>query len=122
MVSVIDQLSGCPVPASALEPLVLGARVRDYEPSYLDELTAAGEVIWAGHGALPGSDGWVSLHLADQAHLTLPEHLPFEAGALQEATLAALQGGGAWFFHQLAAQGRGEEDPSALVTLYRKSK
>ncbi len=72
VVSVIDQLAGAPVPASALEPLVLAARVRDYEPSYLDELTASGEVLWAGHGTLPGSDGWVSLHLADQAPLTLP--------------------------------------------------
>ena len=45
---------------------------RDYEPALLDELTASGEVIWAGHGALPGNDGWVSLHLADQAPLTLP--------------------------------------------------
>ena len=25
----------------------------------LDELTAAGEVVWAGAGALPGDDGWV---------------------------------------------------------------
>ena len=33
----------------------------------LDELTAAGEVLWSGHGALPGGDGWVSLHLADHA-------------------------------------------------------
>ena len=54
VVSAIDQLAGCPVPASALEPLVLGSRVRDYEPSYLDELTASGEVVWAGHSALPG--------------------------------------------------------------------
>ena len=60
VLTVIDQLAGCPVPASGLEPLVLAARVRDYEPSYLDELTAAGEVLWAGHGALPGTDGWVS--------------------------------------------------------------
>ena len=67
VVAAIDQLAGCPVPASALEPLVLAARVRDYEPSYLDELTASGEVVWAGHSPLPGSDGWVSLHLADQA-------------------------------------------------------
>ena len=53
MLSAIDQLAGCAVPASALEPLVLGSRVRDYEPSYLDELTASGEVIWAGHGRCP---------------------------------------------------------------------
>ena len=78
VLSAIDQLAGAPVPASALESLVLPARVRDYEPSYLDELTAAGEVLWAGHAALPGADGWVSLHLADQAPLTLPEHAPFE--------------------------------------------
>ena len=32
---------------------------RDYEPAMLDELTATGEVLWAGHGALPGTDGWV---------------------------------------------------------------
>ena len=78
MLVAIDQLAGCAVPACALEPLVLAARVRDYEPSYLDELTASGEVVWAGHAALPGADGWVSLHLADQAPLTLPEPQPFE--------------------------------------------
>ena len=56
---------GAPLPACALESLVLPARVADYAPALLDELTSAGEVIWAGHGALPGDDGWVSLHLAD---------------------------------------------------------
>ena len=44
-----------------------------YTPALLDELTASGEVLWRGHGALPGDDGWVSLHLADTAHLTLLE-------------------------------------------------
>jgi ATP-dependent Lhr-like helicase len=92
------------VPASALEPLVLASRVRDYEPSYLDELTASGEVLWAGHGSLPGSDGWVSLHLADQAPLTLPQHEPFEHSELHQAVLDALAPGGAWFFRQLAQQ------------------
>ena len=102
VVTVIDQLAGAPVPASALEPLILASRVRDYEPAHLDELTAAGEVIWAGHASLPGSDGWVSLHLADQAHLTLPDRAPLEAAEVQEAVLAALEPGGAWFFRQLA--------------------
>ena len=102
VVTVIDQLAGCPVPASALEPLILASRVRDYEPAHLDELTAAGEVIWAGHASLPGSDGWVSLHLADQAQLTLPDRAPLEAGEVQDAVLAALEPGGAWFFRQLA--------------------
>ncbi|GAA5156366.1 ATP-dependent helicase [Nocardioides marinquilinus] len=106
VITAIDQLAGAPVPASALEPLVLAARVRDYEPSLLDELTASGEVVWAGHGSLPGSDGWVSLHLADQAPLTLPQPEPLELGPVHEALLAALDGGGAWFFHQLAAAAR----------------
>ena len=106
VLSAVDQLAGCPVPASALEPLVLGSRVRDYEPSYLDELTASGEVVWAGHGALPGADGWVSLHLADQAPLTLPEPQPFEFSELHDAVLEALAPGGAWFFRQLADHGR----------------
>ncbi|MDI6911139.1 ATP-dependent helicase [Nocardioides sp.] len=107
VLAVVDQLAGCAVPASALEPLVLASRVVDYEPSYLDELTASGEVLWAGHAALPGADGWVSLHLADQAHLTLPEHSPFEQspgswGELHQAVLDALAPGGAWFFRQLS--------------------
>ena len=101
VVAAIDQLAGCPVPASALEPLVLAARVRDYEPSMLDELTASGEVIWAGHAPLPGSDGWVSLHLAEQAHLTLPEIESDDPTGIQRAVLDLLDAGGAWFFRQL---------------------
>lgn len=118
VVSVIDQLAGAPVPASALEPLVLAARVRDYEPSYLDELTAAGEVLWAGHGTLPGSDGWVSLHLADQAPLTLPQHEPFEHSELHQAALDALQGGGAYFFRQLAQQVGATDDKAFSAALW----
>ena len=116
--SVIDQLAGAPVPASALEPLVLSARVRDYEPSYLDELTASGEVIWAGHASLPGADGWVSLHLADQAPLTLPEHEPFEHSELHQAVLDALIPGGAWFFRQLAQQVGSTDDKALSAALW----
>lgn len=102
VVAAIDQLAGCPVPASALEPLILASRVRDYESSQLDELTSSGEVIWAGHAPLPGSDGWVSLHLADQAHLTLPDPQWGELDELQQSVLEALAPGGAWFFRQLS--------------------
>ncbi|WP_248581305.1 ATP-dependent helicase [Nocardioides sp. InS609-2] len=102
VLAAIDQLSGAPMPASALESLVLPARVRDYQPAHLDELTAAGEVVWAGHGPLPGADGWVSLHLADQADVTLPEPMPFQQAELHQSVLDALAPGGAWFFRQLA--------------------
>ncbi|MGL5827276.1 MAG: ATP-dependent helicase [Nocardioides sp.] len=109
--TAIDQLAGCPVPASALETLILGSRVRDYQPAYLDELTATGEVLWAGHGALPGSDGWVSLHLADQAALTLPAPAEVELSELQTAILGALAGG-AYFFRQLADRLAGQAQPA----------
>jgi len=109
----VEQLAGAPVPASALEPLVLASRVRDYEPAYLDELTATGEVVWAGHGALPGSDGWVSLHLADQAPLTLPDPEHEVDDELERQVLTALAPGGAWFFRQLSDT-IGSQDDAAL--------
>lgn len=103
LLRTVEQLAGAAVPASGLESLVLPARVRDYEPALLDELTATGEVLWAGHAALPGSDGWISLHLADRAHLTLPEPGPVE-DPLQQRVLDVLAPGGAWFFRQVADQ------------------
>ncbi|GAA3685444.1 ATP-dependent helicase [Nocardioides ginsengisoli] len=103
LLRAIEQLAGAAVPASALESLVLPARVRDYEPALLDELTATGEVLWAGHGALPGSDGWVSLHLADRAHLSLAQP-PEITDPLQQRVLDVLAPGGAWFFRQVSDQ------------------
>jgi len=120
VLSTIDQLAGCAVPASALEPLVLAARVRDYEPAYLDELTATGEVLWAGHGSLPGADGWVSLHLADQAPLTLPPPGLEEAelSELHRSVLDALAPGGAWFFRQLSDTVGSTDDAALAVALW----
>ncbi len=102
VLAVVEQLAGCAVPASALEPLVLGSRVLDYAPAMLDELTATGEVLWAGHGTLPGADGWMSLHLADSAPLTLPDHGELDVTPMHDAVVEALAGGGAYFFRQLA--------------------
>ncbi|HEV7628539.1 MAG TPA: DEAD/DEAH box helicase, partial [Streptomyces sp.] len=48
LVRTVEQLQGAPVPASALEKLVLPGRVRDYGPAMLDQLTTSGEVLWAG--------------------------------------------------------------------------
>ncbi len=118
VLTAIDQLAGAPVPASALEQLVLAARVRDYEPSYLDELTTSGEVIWAGQGDLPGNDGWVALHLADQAPLTLPPSTSFEHSELHQAVLEALAPGGAWFFRQLSDQVASTDDRALAGVLW----
>lgn len=102
IITAVDQLSGVPVPASAWEPLILASRVSDYQPAMLDELMAAGEVLWSGAGALPGNDGWVSLHLADSAELTLNPAPDYEPGDAQKRLLEHLQdNGGGYFFRQL---------------------
>ncbi len=111
LVRAVEQLQGAPVPASALEKLVLPSRVGGYTPAMLDELTATGEVLWAGAGALPGKDGWLSLHLADAAPLLLPPPLPLELTALHESLLAALAPGYGLFFRQLADQVRATTHP-----------
>ncbi|AZS74485.1 DEAD/DEAH box helicase [Streptomyces lydicus] len=113
LVRAIEQLQGAPVPASALEKLVLPSRVGGYTPALLDELTATGEVLWAGAGALPGKDGWLSLHLADSAPLLLPPPLPLELTALHESLLTALAPGYGLFFRQLADQVRATTHPDA---------
>ncbi|MGC4111667.1 MAG: ATP-dependent helicase [Nocardioides sp.] len=111
VLQVVEQLAGYPAPASAWESLILPARVSDYEPAYLDELTASGEVVWVGQASLPGSDGWVSLHLGDQAPLTLPAVEEIPDAELHRAVLDALTPGGAWFFRQLQqATGAGDRD------------
>ncbi|MEV7603848.1 DEAD/DEAH box helicase [Paenarthrobacter sp. NPDC089322] len=101
IITAVDQLSGVPVPASAWEPLVLASRVADYKPAMLDELMAAGELLWSGAGALPGNDGWISLHVADSAELTLNPSPDFEPGDAQQRLLEHLNAGGGYFFRQL---------------------
>ncbi|SJN16495.1 Probable ATP-dependent helicase lhr [Microbacterium esteraromaticum] len=119
VLTVIEQLAGVPIPASAWESLVLPSRVRDYTPALLDELTSAGEVVWSGHGALPGRDGWVSLHPVDLAPFTLP--IPDERpapGSLEERILDALRLSGASFAGGLRAMVNAENEQSVLDALW----
>lgn len=107
LLTVIDQLAGVRLPASALEPLILRSRIKDYTPALLDRAMSAGDVIWTGDGDLAGTDGWVCLHLAEAAALTAPD-ADQRATALN--TLAPLDravfevlGGGGLFIHQIQA-------------------
>lgn len=119
VLTVIEQFAGVPIPASAWESLVLPSRVRDYSPAMLDELTAAGEVIWSGHGTLPGRDGWVSLHPADLAPFTLPDpDTEIAAESLEARLLAALAAGGAYFAAQLKEMTGAENEQSVLEALW----
>ncbi|WP_442574665.1 Lhr family ATP-dependent helicase [Microbacterium sp. F51-2R] len=117
--AVIEQLAGVPIPASAWESLVLPARVSDYTPAMLDELTATGEVIWSGHGSLPGRDGWIALHPADAAPLTLaPPSEEIAHGTLEAQLLEALAGGGAYFAAQLKQITGAENEQSVIDALW----
>ena len=102
LAAVIDQLAGVPIPASAVEPLVFGLRVRDYQPAMLDELLASGEVTWSGAGQIGGGDGWIAFHPADSAPLTLTAPAEIEFTDTHRAILETLGQGGAYFFRQLA--------------------
>src|SRR5207237_99704 len=63
LVEVVSQLQGVPIPASVLERDVLAARVADYSPALLDQLAAAGELVWVSAGPLRRDDGKVMLLL-----------------------------------------------------------
>ncbi|TWF94126.1 Lhr family ATP dependent helicase [Saccharopolyspora dendranthemae] len=100
--SVVEQLAGAPIPASALESLVLPSRMPGYSPALLDELTATGEVSWVGSGSLAGGDGWIALAPTDVADLLLPDLVEEPPDSpLHRAVLSSLEGG-AQFFRQLA--------------------
>jgi ATP-dependent helicase Lhr and Lhr-like helicase len=108
LMSVVDQLAGVRMPASALEPLVLAPRVRDYSPAMLDELLATGEVTWSGAGSISAGDGWIALHASDSAPLTLAGPAALDFTDAHRAILDTLAGGGAYFFRQLGQDGLGE--------------
>jgi ATP-dependent Lhr-like helicase len=115
----VEQLAGAVVPASALETLVLPSRVQAYDPALLDELTTTGEVIWRGHSALPGDDGWISLHLAETAHLTLaPPSQDLDLSERHRDVLATLGGGGAFFFRTLSDAVASNDDEALTLLLW----
>ena len=118
LLRAVEQLQGVAVPASALESLVLPSRVAGYFPAMLDELTAAGEVLWAGQGSLPGNDGWVSLQTADAADLILPAMGELSSTPLHDSVLAALDGGQALFFRQLSDRAGSLDDPALVAALW----
>jgi len=102
VLEAVERLAGAPVPASALETLILPSRVPGYSPAMLDELTAAGEVVWAGAGTVGSGDGWLVLAPAESAPLLLPEPGEPTMTPLHGAVLTALAGGGALFFRMVS--------------------
>lgn len=140
LLTAIDQLAGVRVPASALETLILPARVPGYQPHMLDELMASGRVFFTGAGQLGGgsaqkSDGWIRLHLSESSSLTLGEDYPeqllraenpelWEAqqapGTLEHAIYEALAHGGLFVpaLHERVAQLMSAAAPAGQVVTF----
>ncbi len=98
VLAVVEQLAGAPLPASAVESLILPSRLPGYYPALLDELMVAGEVTWCGCGSLSGGDGWIALAPTDVAEALLPDVEDTSThGPLHDAVVAALEGGGLFF-------------------------
>jgi ATP-dependent helicase Lhr and Lhr-like helicase len=118
LAEVVAQLEGVPLPASVLERDILPLRVRSYGPRLLDELGAAGEVIWIGAGTLGRDDGRITLYRPDQLALSTPTTAGEPpAGWIHEALREQLAARGASFYRDLLAavlraQSVGERGPS----------
>jgi ATP-dependent helicase Lhr and Lhr-like helicase len=112
---VVRQLQGVAIPASVLERDVLAARVADYSPRLLDELAAAGEVVWVGAGPLGRDDGKVMLFLRGQAPLLRPAPMGADTSEAEHDRLREfLERRGASFFRELA----GIDDRASLDALW----
>ena len=123
LVEVVGQLQGAPLPASVLEADVLTTRVAGYRPADLDELCAAGELVWTGAGAIGAKDGRLRLAFRDQAALLVPppgEEAP--EGAVHDALRAHLDQRGASFWADLVAAsaeaGQPYDDATVLAALW----
>jgi ATP-dependent Lhr-like helicase len=103
LLDVIEQLQGAPLVASALEANILPARLRDYDPAWLDALMAAGEVVWRGLESIGQRDGRVTLALADHAALISPPSAPPALSAAEKTLIAWLEKNGASFFADVHA-------------------
>jgi ATP-dependent helicase Lhr and Lhr-like helicase len=112
VLGVIEQVSGYPLPASAMESMILPARVANYTPALLDELTATGEIFWVGDGPIGDSDGWVRWYVAGQE----PRSARGEPEQYRsQEILAALADRGASFFDALLPSGPSTADRSQYV-------
>ena len=100
LLEVITQLQGMTIALSVLERDILPARM-GYDSRLLDELIAAGEVVWQGRGALGRDDGRIALFLRGDAArlLAFPAEPP--QGELHESIRGRLRDRGAAFVRDL---------------------
>jgi ATP-dependent helicase Lhr and Lhr-like helicase len=94
-------LQGLSLPVPLWESDVLPRRVPGYQPAWLDQLTASGEVVWVGAGL----ERVAVYFREDAAALGRPGALPAPEGEAAEAIRAALSGGALFWFDLLGVTG-----------------
>ncbi len=72
---VLVPLQGLALPAEVWERDVLPRRTGAYSPAWMDQLCAAGEVVWIGAGALGRSSGRVALYFREDLPVLGPPAL-----------------------------------------------
>ncbi len=115
---VITRLQGAPLPASQLESAVLTSRLPGYSPALLDQLTASGDVRWAGAGAVGSDDGWIVLAAAADAPNLLPEPSSEDLSEGAREIFGALESRGASFFRDIGTQTSSTDDTALLFSLW----
>ena len=68
---ILVPLQGLALPAEVWERDVLPRRTGAYSPAWLDQLCAAGEVVWVGAGPLGRRSGKVALYFREDAAVVL---------------------------------------------------
>ncbi|OEY25795.1 DEAD/DEAH box helicase [Corynebacterium sp. BCW_4722] len=99
--SVLEQLAGVRLPASAWESHILPARVGDYSPAMLDELTASGEIVIVGAGKAGARDPWIMLLPADYAAQLMPQVDEPLLSLTQAQVMEKVRRGGGFLFNDL---------------------
>jgi ATP-dependent Lhr-like helicase len=120
LAEVVDQLAGVPIPASVLERDVLPVRIPGYQPRFLDELGAMGEVAWVGRGSLGRDDGRIVLYRPGREALrdlaAVDEEAPGDE--IHELLRERLRRRGASFYRELASAAGAAPEREVLDALW----
>jgi ATP-dependent Lhr-like helicase len=117
---ILEQLEGYEAAAGAWESELLCARIADYEPSWLDDLSRSGKITWtrlSGPARMAGSRPGTGpvratpMVILPRRHLRLWQALPHLEGTVElsprgQTVQAAMLAGGAMFFDELLAETR----------------
>ena len=99
--AALGRLTGYVAAATVWEQDLLPARVAGFEPHHLDQLTAAGEIVWCGAGRLGARDALITFVPAGLEDL-LPVPDTEDLSEVEAQLWDVVRHGGGWFVRDLA--------------------